>query len=56
MVLRSDQGLATRPAFNDDGRMNVVERSYELAMTWVWGERPTLEDCLGVIKEHAVLL
>lgn len=53
---RPDEGFATSPAFNDDGLMEVVRRSYELAMTWVWGEEPTLEDCLAIIKHHADLL
>lgn len=55
-TVRPAEGFAASPAFNDTDLMNVVQRSYELAMTWVWGEQPTLDECLEIVKRHADLL
>lgn len=41
---RPEGGFSESPAFNDDALMEVIERSYEAALSWVWGERPKLEE------------
>lgn len=53
---RPDIGFASSPAFNDATLMDVIARSYDVALGWVWGERPTLEDCLDIVRANAALL
>lgn len=53
---RPDGGFASSPAFTDASLTEVVGASYQAALTWVWGDRPKLEECLAIIGEHAGLL
>ena len=53
---RPEAGFAESPAFNDAELMAVISQSYNIALTWVWGERPPLDECLETIKSHAALL
>jgi hypothetical protein len=50
---RPEGGFAESPAFNDDALMEVIERSYEVALSWVWGERPKLAECIETVRLHA---
>jgi hypothetical protein len=49
-------GFADSPAFNERALMDVIRQSYDSALRWVWGERPTLDECLQTIKMHADIL
>lgn len=53
---RPPGGFATSPAFNDQSLMGVIEASYQVAMGWVWGEPPPLEECITIVQERAALL
>lgn len=46
-------GFSESPAFSDDALMEVIGTSYEVALSWVWGERPKLEDCIKTVRLHA---
>jgi hypothetical protein len=50
---RPEGGFSESPAFNDDALMEVIERSYEVALSWVWGERPKLAECIETVRLHA---
>jgi len=50
---RPEGGFAESPAFNDDALMEVIERSYEVALSWVWGERLKLAECIETVRLHA---
>lgn len=53
---RPEDGFAASPAFTDATLAQVVEASYQAAMTWVWGERPSLDECVTTVAQHAELL
>lgn len=53
---RPDAGFAASPAFRDASLAGIVSTSYQTALTWVWGDKPTLEDCIEVVEAHAHLL
>lgn len=41
---RPEAGFASSPAFRDQSLESVITPSYEAALSWVWGERPTLAE------------
>jgi hypothetical protein len=49
---RPDTGFAASPAFNDAASADIVAESYRVALSWVWGPKPTLEECLATIREN----
>lgn len=53
---RPADGFAASPAFRDASLAEIVGTSYQTALTWVWGAKPTLEDCVGAVEAHAHLL
>ncbi|MEX1163972.1 MAG: nucleotidyl transferase AbiEii/AbiGii toxin family protein [Nitriliruptor sp.] len=53
---RPANGFASSPAFNNDALMGIIETSYHLALDWVWGAKPPLDECIASVKEHAALL
>jgi hypothetical protein len=53
---RPDAGFAASPAFTETSLAEVVGASYRTALTWVWGDRPTLEECLATIRARAARL
>lgn len=53
---RPSTGFASSPAFRDESLAEIVVTSYQTAPTWVWGDKPTLEDCIEVVEAHAHLL
>lgn len=53
---RPASGSGASPAFNDAELMGVISQSYNVALTWVWGEQLSLDDCLDTVKRHAELL
>jgi len=50
---RPNEGFAVSPAFTDSEILGLVESSYQLAMTWVWGEKPSLKECVATVVEAA---
>jgi len=53
---RPDSGFAESPAFTSTQLSTVVQASFDAAMTWVWDERPTLEDCMAEVADNSELL
>lgn len=53
---RPENGFAASPAFNDADLMTVVQKTYQAAMTWVWGEKLSLDECLASIKARSDVL
>jgi hypothetical protein len=53
---RPGAGFASSPAFKEPALAEVVIASYRAAITWVWGEKPTLEDCIATIDANATVL
>lgn len=53
---RPQGGFAASPAFADGRIRDVVAASYRQAMTWVWGGKPTLDECVAIVAAHADLL
>lgn len=53
---RPAAGFASSPAFNDQTLMNIIKTSFQVALSWVWGTKPSLEKCITSVREHAALL
>lgn len=53
---RPDEGFASSEAFTDSALAELVEESYRIAMTWVWGPKPTLAECVDTVARYADLL
>jgi hypothetical protein len=54
---RPDGGYASSLVFDPDGAVrNVAEEAYVLALSLVWGQRPTFDQCLmSVVVAHELL-
>jgi hypothetical protein len=54
---RPEPGFAASPAFHNGDLMELVRRSFNLAMDWVWNSsKRSLEDCIATVQTHAALL
>ena len=54
---RPEAGFATSPAFHNGDLIELVRRSFDIAMDWVWNSsKRSLEDCVATVQTHAALL
>lgn len=53
---RPAEGFVASPAFNEPTIAAVVASSFNAALTWVWGDKPTLEECLAIVQTRAGVL
>lgn len=49
---RPADGFAESPAFTDQSMTALVRPSYAIAADWVWGDRPTLDECVALIRDN----
>ncbi|MEX1195301.1 MAG: hypothetical protein WED85_09605 [Dehalococcoidia bacterium] len=48
--------LRVQPRLQRPSLMGIIQTSYDLALGWVWGAKPSLEECITSVKAHAALL
>lgn len=54
---RPDAGFAASPAFTDADLAALVQRSFDLAMGWVWSpSKRSLANCIATVQAHVALL